>query len=95
MVAEQQQPPTPAPIKGLAVGRIVHYVLIGGPHEGDHRPAIVVRCWNEYDPGMVNLQVFTDGANDGQAESFIWQTSIHHDPDEKKPGTWHFPEYVP
>lgn len=94
-MVEEEQAQAPIPIKGLAVGRIVHFVLVGGPHAGEHRPAIIVRTWSNYDPGLVNLQVFTDGTNDGQEGGTLWQTSIHHDPDEKKPGTWHFPEYVP
>lgn len=93
MATAAQQAPTP--IKGLAVGRIVHFVLIGGRNEGEHRPAIIVRTWSDHDPGLVNLQVFTDKTNDGHDQCVIWQTSIHHDPDEKQPGTWHFPEYVP
>ncbi len=48
-------------IEGLTEGRIVHYVLEG---KGDHRPAIVVRDWKQ-ENGLVNLQVFTDGWNDG------------------------------
>ena len=47
------------------VGRIVHYTL----STGEVRPAIVVRCWDGhggYPPGVVNLQVFLDGRNDGE-----------------------------
>ena len=53
----------------LSVGSIVHYVLPDGRSQGQHRPAIVVRDWTNagtsYPDGTVNLQVFTDGANDG------------------------------
>ncbi len=56
-------------MEGLAVGRIVHYVLESGHSKGEHRPAIVIRDWsNKTTPGsdgMVQLQVFTDGWNDG------------------------------
>jgi hypothetical protein len=54
-------------IEGLTEGRIVHYVLEG---KGDHRPAIVVRDWKQ-ENGLVNLQVFTDGWNDGLETSFV------------------------
>lgn len=50
-------------MKDLTVGRIVHFVMDVGRHKGDHRPAIVVRNW-EQENGLVQLQVFTDGAND-------------------------------
>ena len=54
-------------VEGLTEGRIVHFVM----PNGEHRPAIVVRNWeNELTPpceGYVNLQVFTDGMNDAQA----------------------------
>lgn len=49
---------------GLTEGRIVHYVLDTGPNQGQHRPAIVVRDWKQPN-GLVQLQVFTDGLNDG------------------------------
>lgn len=52
---------------GLTEGRIVHYVLEDVPHKGEHRPAIVVRDWKQ-ENGLVNLQVFTDGYNDGLRE---------------------------
>ncbi|MBA2285849.1 MAG: hypothetical protein H0W02_10220 [Ktedonobacteraceae bacterium] len=91
-------------IDGLAVGRIVHYVLESGRSQGDHRPAIVVRDWKQ-DNGLVNIHVFTDGLNDGlESSSYnpeqnvvfpvistIWRTSIHYS-EEKEPGTWHWPE---
>ena len=49
---------------GLTEGRIVHYVLESGRNKGEHRPAIVVRDWKQ-ENGLVQLQVFTDGHNDG------------------------------
>lgn len=94
-------------IAGLAVGRIVHYVL----ENGQHRPAIVVRDWQQ-ENGLVNLQVFTDGWNDQYAsthlvqvgeqklegvlkvdQNSIWRTSVHCS-EEMEPGTWHWPEKV-
>ena len=84
-------------MKDLIVGKLVHYVLEGGRCKGEHRPAIVVRDWSNtgasYPDGTVNMQVFTDGQNDGFLElnhpvNVIWRTSIHHSED-KEPGTWH------
>ncbi len=69
------------------LGRIVLYVMAGG----DIRPALVVR---ELDLrlGLVNLQVFTDGVNDGEKyESGMFHTtSIFFDDDERKFNTWHW-----
>ncbi len=88
-------------IEGLAVGRIVHYVLESGRGEGDHRPAIVVRDWKA-ENGLCQLQVFTDGLNDrfladihapGESPNVIWRTSVHYS-EEKESGTWHWPERV-
>ncbi len=95
---------------GLAVGRIVHYVLESGRCKGEHRPAIVVRNWKT-ENGMVQLQVFTDGMNDGFRESIAGMQSNGeavalnfsantqwrtsvHYSDNKEPGTWHWPERV-
>ncbi len=90
------------PIKGLTEGRIVHYVLESGRSKGEHRPAIVVRDWKQ-ENGLVQLQVFTDGINDGFVEGVapqtgfsvsansIWRTSVHYS-EEKELGTWHWPE---
>lgn len=80
-----------------SVGRIVHFVLrarqgMRPSSVGEHRPAIIVRVWS---PEMVQLQVFTDGFNDIETgDPVIWETSIHNDETEKKPGTWHWCEYV-
>lgn len=78
-----------------SVGRIVHYVLEAGPHQGEHRPAIIVQVWSD---SSVNLQVFVDGSNDyfrnqGPEPLTLWRTSKHPDP-AFTPGTWHWPEYV-
>ena len=80
-----------------SIGRVVHYVLEAGPHQGDHRPAFIVNVWSN---DLVNLQVFTDGSNDvypnqGPVPATLWRTSKHHDEEEKALGTWHWPEYVP
>ena len=84
-------------MEGLTEGRIVHYVLPDGPNRGQHRPAIVVRVWRSgYAPDLVQLQVFTDGTNDGYAESVIWRTSVHYGSESRvggpEPGTWHWIE---
>ena len=92
---------------GLTEGRIVHYVLESGRSKGEHRPAIVVRNWNQ-ENGLVQLQVFTDGWNDefkdthlvriGEqdtvvviSQNTIWRTSVHYS-ENKEPGTWHWIE---
>jgi len=74
-------------LHGLTEGRIVHYVLPDGPSAGQHRPAIVVKNWGG---GGVQLQVFTDGQNDG-AENVVWVTSILHS-ETKEKNTWHWIE---
>jgi len=75
-------------MEGLTEGRIVHFVL----ENGQHRPAIVVKVWNK-STGYVNLQVFTDGGNDGEqyASGQYWATSVM--PSEThEPRTWHWIE---
>lgn len=79
-----------------SIGRVVHYVLDAGPHMGDHRPALIVQVWSDM---LVNLVVFPDGSNDyyphqGDEPLTLWRTSKKLD-NEYKPGTWHWPEYVP
>ncbi len=84
----------PGPIAGLTEGRIVHYVLPSGPSQGEHRPAVIVKVWNPQ-TGCCNLQVFTDGSNDGEeyAAGYYWATSrVHHA--GSATGTWHFIERV-
>jgi hypothetical protein len=89
-------PERPSHLAGLAVGRIVHYVLPSGPNQGEHRPAIVVKIWL---PGQdtVQLQVFIDGANDGPeyTSGLHWATSVSHAPAQAhRWGSWHWPEFV-
>ena len=77
-----------------SIGRIVHYILSDGRSPGEHRPAIIVKIWN---PDMLQLQVFTDGSNDGDVykSGVFWATSVYYaDPSEKKFHTWHWPERV-
>lgn len=74
-------------MKGLGIGRVVHFVM----NNGEHRPAFVVRVWDK-ENGTVNLQVFTDGFNDNAA--FVeWQTSVPYFEDQR-PYSWHWPEFV-
>lgn len=76
-------------MEGLAIGRIVHYVL---DDQGTVRPAIIVRIWDQ-ETGNCNLQVFTDGTNDQTGSSLVWRTSILYS-EEPKAGTWHWPPKV-
>ncbi|MGN6563420.1 MAG: hypothetical protein ACTHMU_12245 [Thermomicrobiales bacterium] len=81
---------------GLTEGRMVHYVLPDGRGKGEHRPAVVVHVWRQYQeqmPGYSNLLVFTDAENDGffTSEAVQWRTSVHYNA-EGKPGTWHWIE---
>lgn len=102
------QPPTKsAPVASGQIpspGRIVHYVLPDGNYPGEHRPAIIVKVWNDKDgnpqpDSLVNLQVFTDSVNDfitahPGGSGIMWRTSVHNDEDEKALGTFHWPERV-
>jgi hypothetical protein len=82
------------------VGRLVHYVMPNGRSAGDVRPALIVRVWDgpgdALPPGeavpLVQLQVFTDGMNDGEewATGLVWKTSVHYS-EANTPGTWHWP----
>jgi len=100
---EEFRPLEGAPATGARVqpaqvpspGRIVHYVLPDdNRNAGEHRPAIVVRVWDQSGPEQrLNLQVFTDEQNDGWAAGTQWRTSVRFDP-EAGLGTWHWPEYV-
>ena len=75
----------PLDLRPVTVGRIVHYVM----GSGEHRPAIIVCVWNQ-EAGTSNLQVFTDGSNDGKV-NVVWETSITRS-NVPKPYTWHWPE---
>jgi hypothetical protein len=74
-------------MKGLAEGRIVHYVVTQGEHGlHDDRPAIVVKVFDheENGNGCSNLAVFNDGL-------INWPCSVLYS-GEPKVGTWHWPE---
>ncbi len=85
--------PTPVTKPTPTIGKIVHYVLEKGPCRGEHRPAVIVKTWENYEG--VNLQIFTDGLNDATttdmefATGVCWRTSVHRDEDVKALGTWH------
>lgn len=83
--------------KTPSTGDLVFYV--GGTKEedgkisGEARPAIIVRVWETPEnpatrDSHVQLQVFTDGMNDG-LDNVVWRTSIHQD-HEKGPRTFHY-----
>jgi hypothetical protein len=73
------------------VGRIVEYVLKDRYGELQVRPAIIVRVWSDE---CVQLQVFTDGTNDGPeyASGIFWATSVLRC-EEKNERTWDWMEY--
>ena len=77
----------------LFVGVMVHYTLESGPGSGEHRPAIVVKV-RDVTTGNVDLQVFTDGANDGSAAGMVFRASVLLAEQLKRPGTWHWIEKV-
>lgn len=76
----------------LTEGRIVHVVMLNG----EHRPAICVRAWNDT---CGNFQVFLDGTNDAATDASreamergtMWATSVCYS-EEKAIRTWHWPE---
>lgn len=76
----------------LFAGLLVAYALPDGPYKGEVRGAIVTRVWNDT---CVNLQVFTDGSNDGDqystAKGPTWKTSVVMG-GPGTPGTWFHPE---
>lgn len=101
-ISEPAQLAKPDPLRGFAIGRIVHYVLEGTGSRpetrGRVRPAIIVNEWPEMQeahPGYANLLVFTDARNDGfaQAECVQWVTSRVYN-EAHEPGTWHWPQLI-
>ena len=79
-------------LESFALGSVVHYVLPAGPTQGEHRPAIVVRVWDAQ-AGLVDLQVFLDGSNDGRpyTQGTEWAVSVPYS-EQKEGRTWHFVE---
>lgn len=84
--------PAPAEQKKPQLGDIVSYVM----SDSAIRPAIVVRVWENQQAGeMVNLEVFTDGLNDGARfkDGIFWATSVYHvETRREQPiaNTWHW-----
>lgn len=93
-------------MEGLSEGRIVHFVL----SKNICRPAIIVNAWDgKLEGGMVNLQIFMDGANDLEIIErlvgtttipenlnfgiVLWKTSVKYS-ESKETSTWHWPERV-
>lgn len=72
------------------MGRIVRFVLleeeVKANNNATESPAIVVRVWGTTIESAINLKVFADAPND------LWKTSVPYSA-EKKPGTWHWPEF--
>jgi hypothetical protein len=73
------------------VGRIVEYVLKDKYGKLQVRPAIIVRVWSDT---CVQLQVFTDGTNDGPeyASGLYWATSVIRC-ENKTERTWDWMDY--
>ena len=73
-------------LKGLQVGRNVHYVL----PNGIHRPAIITHIWG-VELGVIDLTAFPVERDNLPN---VWpRTSVLHS-DSHEPMTWHFIEYV-
>jgi hypothetical protein len=75
---------------------MVHYVVPAGPGEGQHRPAVIVKVWDQ-ETGLVNLDVFTDGGNDDflpwaeRRDPVLWVTSVSYS-EEPVLRSWHWIE---
>lgn len=85
-------------MEGLAIGRIVHYVL---PSNGEHRPAIVVNIPPNLGPGLMNagccnLVVFLDRDHDYEAKEHGTQMPANCviSGINNIPNTWHWPERI-
>lgn len=81
-------------MKGLQIGRIVHFVL----RNGEHRAAMIVKIVN-LELGIVNLTVFTDWGNDGtiyDTRGMVHEQSVPFgdQPLTQVARTWHWPEKV-
>lgn len=76
---------------GLVMGRIVEFCFRDREGELALRPAIVVRVWDRA-LGLVNLRVFTDGANDAPyGDHTLWAQSVRYSA-EPEDQTWRWPE---
>lgn len=80
-------PPVPPP----TIGRVAHYVLPDGLGKGEHRPAMIVRTFN--DPSLVCLRLWLDPDRDVDLYDdpiASWRSAVHFDPDGSI-GTWYWP----
>lgn len=75
-------------MKGLTVGRIVHYVAYGTPkgeyQAGAHRAAIITEINSVYE-GTVTLMICNPTGTH-------FNDSVPHDANGDVPGTWHWIE---
>lgn len=75
-------------MKGLAIGRIVHYVAYGTPKGEfpalEHRAAIITGIISL--TGVVSLCVFNPQG--------IFFNEVSYNKDANAGGTWHWPEFV-
>ena len=74
----------------LYVGKIFHFVGVGGATQGVHLPAIVVRIAGE-GINRVVLTIFTDQIERGAASSTERESSVGYSAG-MTPGTWHYIE---
>jgi len=79
-------------MKGLIEGMMVHYIL----NSGEHRPAMVVKVWDDLPQGngCCNLLVFMDAdarVGNDPVGPVMRVTSIIYD-ETRHRGTWHWPE---
>ena len=68
-------------MKGLAIGRIVHYVGT----DREHAPAIVTRVV-DLEKGIINLTVFPD------LEEPYFRYEVPYKETTEKASSWHWPE---
>lgn len=72
------------------IGRVLHFV-VPDTNGTKCRPAIVVEDWPKSGrPGYVNLQVLTDGKNDGK-DNVVWETSVLPNHAARAMRSWHWP----
>ncbi len=73
-----------------SIGRVVHYVAYGTPggeyQAGAHRAAIITDC--QPDDLIVSLCILNP-------TGMFFGLCISFDATGQRPGSWHWPEYVP
>lgn len=76
-------------MKVPSIGRTVHYVAYGTPGgefpAGAHRAAIITEVHAD---NVISLCAINP-------TGLFFHTATPFDPTAQKPGTWHWPEYVP